>query len=65
MSVSFAAVFVKLSNRRRGKTATVTCGRICHTVALSTISLGVGYFLANGNRAGQRLNADEVFFCAL
>jgi hypothetical protein len=41
MSVSFAAVFVKLSNRRRGKTPTVTCGRICQTVALSTISLGV------------------------
>jgi hypothetical protein len=41
MFFSFAAVFVKLGNRRRGKIPTATCGGICRAVALLTISLGV------------------------
>src|SRR6266403_1117156 len=41
MFSSFAAVVVKLNNRRRGKTPTATCGRICRAIALLTISLGV------------------------
>jgi hypothetical protein len=40
MFFPFAAVFVKLGNRRRGKIPTAT-GGICRAVALLTISLGV------------------------
>ena len=41
MFFSFAAVFVKLGNRRRDKIPTATSGGICRAVALLTISLGV------------------------
>src|SRR5690349_5305522 len=41
MLSSFAAVFGKLNNRRRGKIPTATCSRIRRAVALLMISLGV------------------------
>jgi len=64
MFFSFACVFLKLDNRRRGEIATATCGRICRTVApINDLSRRGRYFLANCYSAGQRLNADEVF-CA-
>jgi hypothetical protein len=59
MSFSFVAVLVKLTNRRRGKTPTVTCSRIY--CAIHDLPWRFGYFFANSYSAGQRLNADEVF----
>jgi hypothetical protein len=62
MRFSFDGVLVKLNNRRLGKIPTATCGRICRTFTLiNDLSRRCRYFPANGNRAGQRLDADEVF----
>jgi hypothetical protein len=59
---SFDGVFVKLNNRRRRYRRQRAAGS-CFTVApINDLSRRSRYFLANGNRAGQRLNADEVFF---
>ena len=54
MFFSFAGVFVKLNNRRRGKIPMATCGRICRTVApINDLSRRCSYFLANGYSEGQ------------
>jgi hypothetical protein len=62
MCFSFYGIFVHLNNRRLGKIPTTTCGRICRTFThINDLSRRCRYFPANGNRAGQRLDADEVF----
>jgi hypothetical protein len=51
MCSSFVAVVVKLTNRRRGKTSTVTCGRIYCTIHDSLGALGISSqtVIAQGN----------------